>query len=120
MAPLTKARVLFYGLDERADLWADHVEGLGLDGIRFRLHYRNETLHLRVPFIGRHSVHTALRATAVGLALGLTWQEIVEGLQLPQTQLRLVAVRARNGATILDDTYNASPESTLAALKPAG
>lgn len=116
MAPLSKARVFFYGLDERADLWADHVEGLGLDGIRFRLHYRNETLHLRVPLIGRHSVHTVLRATAVGLALGLTWQEIVEGLKLPQTQLRLVAVRARNGATILDDTYNASPESTLAAL----
>ncbi|HSQ26085.1 MAG TPA: UDP-N-acetylmuramoyl-tripeptide--D-alanyl-D-alanine ligase [Anaerolineales bacterium] len=116
MAPLTKARVFFYGLDERADLWADHVEGLGLEGIRFRLHFRNETLHLRVPLIGRHSVHTVLRATAVGLALGLTWQEIVEGLKLPQTQLRLVAVRARNGATILDDTYNASPESTLAAL----
>jgi UDP-N-acetylmuramoyl-tripeptide--D-alanyl-D-alanine ligase len=116
MASLTQAKVFYYGLDERADLWADHVEGLGLEGIRFRLHFRNETLHMRVPLIGRHSVHTALRATAVGLALGLTWQEILEGLRLPQTQLRLVAVRARNGATILDDTYNASPESTLAAL----
>lgn len=116
MASLTQARVFYYGLDENADLWADNVEGLGLDGIRFRLHFHNEILHLRVPLIGRHSVHTALRATAVGLALGLTWQEIVEGLRLPQTQLRLVAVRARNGATILDDTYNASPESTLAAL----
>lgn len=116
MASLTKARVFYYGLDENADLWADNVEGLGLDGIRFRLHFHNETLHLRVPLIGRHSVHTALRAAAVGLALGLTWQEIVEGLRLPQTQLRLVAVRAKNGATILDDTYNASPESTLAAL----
>lgn len=116
MASLTQAKVFYYGLDERADLWADHVEGLGLEGIRFRLHFHNETLHLRVPLIGRHSVHTALRATAVGLTLGLTWQEIIEGLSLPQTQLRLVAVRARNGATILDDTYNASPESTLAAL----
>lgn len=116
MASLTQAKVFYYGLDECADLWADHVEGLGLEGIRFRLHFHNETLHLRVPLIGRHSVHTALRATAVGLTLGLTWQEIIEGLSLPQTQLRLVAVRARNGATILDDTYNASPESTLAAL----
>jgi UDP-N-acetylmuramoyl-tripeptide--D-alanyl-D-alanine ligase len=116
MASQTQAKVFFYGLDEGADLWADSVEGLGLDGIRFRLHFHNETLHLRVPLIGRHSVHTALRATAVGLALGLTWEEIVEGLRLPQTQLRLVAVRAKNGATMLDDTYNASPESTLAAL----
>jgi UDP-N-acetylmuramoyl-tripeptide--D-alanyl-D-alanine ligase len=66
--------------------------------------------------IGRHSVETALRATAVGLVEGLSWQEIVAGLSHGQTQLRLVAVRSRTGALLLDDTYNASPESMLAAL----
>jgi UDP-N-acetylmuramoyl-tripeptide--D-alanyl-D-alanine ligase len=116
MAELTQARVIFYGLDSHADLWADHLESLGLEGIRFRLHYRNEALYIRVPLIGRHSVHTALRAAAVGLAEGLTWQEIIEGLHSQHTQLRLVAVRTESGALILDDTYNASPESTLAAL----
>ena len=116
MASQTRADVFFYGLDPAADLWADGVEGLGLEGIRFRLHYNNEVFHLRVPLIGRHSVHTALRAAAVGLNDGLTWQEIVSSLHSSQTQLRLVAVRAENGALILDDTYNASPESTLAAL----
>ena len=40
--------------------------GAFFHGIRFRLHYRNEVLHLRVPLIGAHSVHTALRAAAVG------------------------------------------------------
>jgi UDP-N-acetylmuramoyl-tripeptide--D-alanyl-D-alanine ligase len=116
MAEQTRARVFFYGLSPEADLWADEVEGLGLDGIRFRLHYRNETLHLRVPLIGRHSVHTALRASAVGLVEGLTWQEIVGGLRSGRAQLRLVAVRSETGATLLDDTYNASPQSTFAAL----
>ena len=116
MADQTRAEVFFYGLDPAADLWADGVEGLGLEGIRFRLHYHREVFHLRVPLIGRHSVHTALRAAAVGLKDGLTWQEIVNGLHSSQTQLRLVAVRAENGALILDDTYNSSPESTLAAL----
>ena len=116
MAGLTEARVIYYGLDPRAELWADNVEGLGLDGIRFRLHYHKEVLYLRVPLIGRHSVHTALRAAAVGLVEGLTWQEIVNGLRSERTQLRLVAVRSETGALILDDTYNASPESTLAAL----
>jgi len=120
MAGLTRARVLFYGLDPQADLWADGVEGMGLEGIRFRIHYRNETLYLRVPLIGRHSVHTALRATAVGLVEELTWQEIVNGLRSGHTQLRLVAVRTKNGALLLDDTYNASPESTLAALNLLG
>lgn len=117
MRTRTRARILTYGLDPEADVWADQIESLGLDGIRFHLHYRRETLHLRVPMLGRHSVHTALRAAAVGLAENLTWQEIVEGLQWPGvTQLRLVAVRGPNNSLILDDTYNASPESVIAAL----
>lgn len=116
MAELTKARVFYYGLNPNADLWADQVEGLGLEGIRFNLHYRHETLHVHIPMIGRHSVHTALRAAAVGLMENLTWQEIIDGLQQRHTQLRLSAVRSENGALLLDDTYNASPESMLAAL----
>lgn len=116
MEEKTRARVFFYGLSAEANLWADGVEGLGLEGIRFRLHYRNETLYVRVPMIGRHSVHTALRAAAVGLVEGLSWQEIFDGLRQGNSQLRLVAVRSNTGALILDDTYNASPESMLAAL----
>jgi len=92
------------------------VVGMGLKGIRFQLHVRNETLHLRVPLIGRHSVHTVLRAAAVGLVEGLAWQEVIDGLNHSFTQLRLATVRATSGALIIDDTYNASPESTLAAL----
>jgi UDP-N-acetylmuramoyl-tripeptide--D-alanyl-D-alanine ligase len=116
MAQQTSAKVFFYGLNPSADLWADYIEGMGLEGIRFRLHYRNEVLHLHVPLIGAHSVQTALRAAAVGLVEDLTWDEIIDGLQQAHTQLRLVTVRTPSGALILDDSYNASPESTLAAL----
>ena len=116
MAEKTKARVFFYGLDSAAELWADEVEGLGLDGIRFHLHYHKEALHVRIPLIGEHSVHTALRAAAVGLVDGLTWQEILDGLRHGHTQLRLAAARSETGALLLDDTYNASPESMIAAL----
>jgi UDP-N-acetylmuramoyl-tripeptide--D-alanyl-D-alanine ligase len=116
MAENTRATVFYYGLSQEANLWADEVEGLGLEGIRFRLHYQGETVNMHIPLIGRHSVHTALRAAAVGLIENLTWQEIVEGLRSEHSQLRLVAVRADSGALLLDDTYNASPQSTLAAL----
>ncbi|MBU0705136.1 MAG: UDP-N-acetylmuramoyl-tripeptide--D-alanyl-D-alanine ligase [Chloroflexi bacterium] len=116
MAQATNARVFYYGLSPEADLWADLIEGLGLDGIRFRLHYGDETLHVKIPLLGQHSVHTALRATAVGLVEGLTWQDIIKGLREPSAQLRLMAVPGPRGATILDDTYNASPASTIAAL----
>jgi UDP-N-acetylmuramoyl-tripeptide--D-alanyl-D-alanine ligase len=116
MADLCIARTFFYGLDPTSDLWADELEGLGLEGIRFQLHYQREIMHVHLPMIGQHSVHTALRAAAVGLADGLTWQEILDGLRQGNSQLRLTVVHTDSGALLLDDTYNASPESMLAAL----
>jgi UDP-N-acetylmuramoyl-tripeptide--D-alanyl-D-alanine ligase len=116
MADLTQASVFYYGMDPSSNLWADEVEGLGLEGIRFKLHYQGETMHVSVPMIGQHSVQTALRAAAVGLVEGLAWQEILDGLHQGHAQLRLTAIRTDSGALLLDDTYNASPESMLAAL----
>jgi len=116
MRGLTRARVFTYGLEPQADLWASDVKSLGLEGMHFQVHTRRETLHLRVPLLGQHSVHTALRAAAVGLVEGLTWQEILDGLQAPSTQLRLMTVTGPNNSLIIDDTYNASPDSMIAAL----
>lgn len=116
MREQTQARVLTFGLSSTNDLWADEIESHGLEGMEFALHYRNAHLHVRVPLLGQHSVHTALAAAAVGLAEGLSWEEILRGLQDVSAQLRLLAVPGKNGITILDDTYNASPPSTLSAL----
>ena len=116
MASKTQARVLFYGLDSGADIWADEIQGQGLKGIRFRMHYHDSSMVLEVPMLGRHSVQTILRASAAGFAEGMTMQEVAEALTASNTQLRLVAVQTRSGALILDDTYNATPESTVAAL----
>ncbi len=116
MSERTQAKVVFYGLSPEADLWASDIRSLGLEGVRFVMHYGDESLYIRVPLLGRHSVHTALRAAAVGLIEDLSWEEIVSGLQSSQSQLRLVAVLGPNGALLLDDTYNAAPPSTIAAL----
>ena len=122
MATMTKAKVFRYGLTPEADLWADEIQGMGMEGIRFRFHYRRpnteqvDSLFVRVPLLGRHSVHTALRAAATGLTEGLSWEEIIEGMQNMPGQLRLVVVPGINGSTVIDDTYNAGPDSTIAAL----
>jgi UDP-N-acetylmuramoyl-tripeptide--D-alanyl-D-alanine ligase len=115
MAAKTKAEVFYYGLDETCDLWANHIESQGLEGIRFRFHHGSETIHAKEPMLGRHSVHTALAAAAVGLVEGQSWEEIMDGLR-GAAQLRLLVVPGLRGSTILDDTYNASPASTIAAL----
>ncbi len=116
MADHTDARVVSYGLDSQADVWADNILSMGLQGIHFRLHHDRDSLNVQVPLLGRHSVHTALRAAAVGLVEGLSWDEIVHGLRGLSSQLRLVAVPGPRNSILLDDTYNSSPESAIAAL----
>ncbi len=116
MAGLTHARVFTYGLNEASDLWADDISSEGLAGIRFRFHYGREAFHVHLPMLGRHSVHTALRGAAVGLVEGLSWTEIITGLQELRGQLRLMVVSGLHETTLIDDTYNASPVSMLAAL----
>ncbi len=109
-------RVVFYGLSPENDLWADEVHSYGLEGLRLRLNHLGQTIHARLPLLGRHSVYGALAAAAVGLHLGLAWDEVISGLRDRSAQLRLMVVPGIHGATILDDTYNASPDSTVAAL----
>lgn len=116
MANVTPARPFFYGLDPAADLYADEIESRGLGGIAFRAHYAGDAVVLKLPLLGRHSVHTALAAAAAGLLLGLGWDAIIDGLRDESAQLRLLAVPSASGATLIDDTYNASPASSLAAL----
>jgi len=116
MAASTKAKIFYYGFSPKADLWADEIEGLGLEGIRCQLHYKAEKLLVKAPLIGRHSVYTLLRAASVALIEGMSWEWIIYALQSSKVQLRLSTVKTTNGALLIDDTYNASPASTLAAL----
>ena len=116
MAPHTQAEIFTYGLDASADLWADNISSMGLEGIAFTMHHQGESWHISVPLLGRHSVHTALRATAAGLAVGMSIDEIIMGLKSTRSQMRLVTVRGPKESLIIDDTYNASPDSVIAAL----
>lgn len=116
MASFTSARVVTYGLTSDADVWADSIEGQGLEGIRLRLHYQNGVKEIETPLLGRHSAHTILRAAACGFVDDMGWDEVIDGLRNPRPQLRLVTVKGPNGVVILDDTYNSSPPSALAAL----
>lgn len=116
MSTRTPAEVVFYGLDPMADLWADSVQSRGLQGIEFDLRRGEKWVHVRMPLLGLHSVHAALAAAAVGHHLGMPLEEIAAGLHEVSTSLRLIVAAGINGSTIVDDSYNASPASTLAAL----
>lgn len=52
MAQKTQAKVFTYGLSPQADLWADEIESMGLEGIRCRMHYQGEAFYVTAPLIG--------------------------------------------------------------------
>lgn len=117
MATLTRARALTYGLEQGCDLRAGDLRSAGLDGLTFTLCYEGATRSLAgVPLLGRHSVYTALAVAAIGLAVGLSLDDVVASLCERHAPVRLVIVPGIAGATVIDDSYNSSPVSSLAAL----
>jgi UDP-N-acetylmuramoyl-tripeptide--D-alanyl-D-alanine ligase len=71
---------------------------------------------VRTPVLGRHGVHNGLAAAAVGLAAGCTLDEIAAGLATGWSAPHRDRLVRAGDVTILDDSYNASPGSVLAAL----
>lgn len=114
----TRARVMTYGLAESSDLRATDIQTRGLEGIRFTAWHEGRAHLVELPLPGAHSALTGLRAAAVGLACGMTWDEILAGLRDPgsEARIRLKVKPGPRGTTLIDDAYNASPESTVAAL----
>lgn len=117
MANRTRARTLLYGRGKECQVRADRVEARGLEGISFVAHASGTTRPLKLPLAGTHFVYAALAALAVALEEGVPFDDVVAALgRAPETQ-RLRQIVLPCGATLLDDTYNASPAATVAALE---
>ncbi len=108
----TKGRLLGFSLERESRF---RGEGLVLDQEgRGHFSLQNYDFHLRVP--GRHNVYNALAAIAVGRLLAVPWGDIQEALAEFAPVAWRSQVRAWQGARLLDDTYNANPDSVAAAL----
>jgi UDP-N-acetylmuramoyl-tripeptide--D-alanyl-D-alanine ligase len=116
MAGATTARVVGYGVADDADVRAENIQSSGLRGVEFDLLHAGARRHVHLPLLGAHSVHAALAAAAVAVEERFSLSEIAEALQGLSPTLRLLVVDGINGSRIVDDSYNASPESVLAAL----
>ncbi len=117
MAQRTRARVLTYGFDETADVSCLAVTSAGFDGMRFRLRLPGQPERpVRLPVLGRHGVHNGLAAAAAGVALGLDPVDIVAGLEQGWHAPHRDALRRIGPWLVVDDTYNAGPDSMASAL----
>ncbi|HYM14069.1 MAG TPA: UDP-N-acetylmuramoyl-tripeptide--D-alanyl-D-alanine ligase [Dehalococcoidia bacterium] len=120
MAERTAAHVLTYGQALKADVRAEQIVSHGLAGVSFTLAHGAERAPVYSRLPGRAMVHNALAAAAAGIVDGMSVEETAKALSEAQVPTRLVAHRGANGSTLLDDTYNASPASMLAALDLLG
>lgn len=105
--------------DPRVRRMADRHDGpVLLYGTADDADVRPEMITATLPILGDHATHTALAAAAAGRALGMDDAAINRGLaQIVPENGRLVRLRGRGESTLIDDTYNASPEATLGALR---
>ena len=117
MASRTGARVVTYGFSDDAEVRASGVESAGADGMAFTLETPNGSVPVRIPTLGRLSVHNALAGAAVGLAAGLSPERVAAALANGWSAPHRGELVRVGGITIVDDSYNASPASVAAALE---
>jgi len=118
IAARTKAQVVRVGLGEKNDWRAKKIR-LDKNGVTFQVAAPEEKFagEYRVSLLGKHQAVNALFAAAIGAELGLTRDEIRDGLVACQPAKMRLNFWEANGVRVLDDSYNANADSTVAALE---
>nr|WP_202885573.1 UDP-N-acetylmuramoyl-tripeptide--D-alanyl-D-alanine ligase [Kribbella sandramycini] len=119
MASRTEQRVLTFGEAEAADVRATDLTLDGEGRPSFTLRIGDFAGAVQLNYVGEHYVSNALGAAAIGYALGLTPEQLATGLTAatPVSAARMEVVERADGVTIINDAFNANPDSTRAALK---
>ena len=109
---------VFYGMAEENHngIYATEVTNLGFEGMEACIHTPGGSFKVNISIPGEHNVYNALAATAVGLELGLSLEEIQKGIELARTIAGRTNLVKANGMNVIDDCYNANPVSMEAAL----
>jgi len=111
-----RAKVITFGINQNADVKATRVEFQGRKGMYFCI---NEEVDIHLPLPGIHSVYNALAAAAVARILGYQWDSIKSGLEKTGSavSLRTEISYLLEGIILINDAYNANPQSMQASLE---
>lgn len=115
--PKVKSKVITFGVINKAAVWAKKIT-VNAPGnkIVFVLVKGQQQRRVTLHTIGKHNVYNALAAASVGFELGLPLNDIVKGLAAFKAVIGRMRMVKKKGLTILDDSYNANPDSMKAAL----
>ncbi len=117
MQQRTVARVLYYGIEDGAEVQAQEIEGDPLQGYSFRLSYQDVNIRIQLQLPGRHGISTALAAASAGFLAGVSPEAMQQALgSLRVTQGRGEVKRGPNGSKLIDDAFKANRQSILAGI----
>ena len=106
-----------YGIENKSEVMAEDIK-LNENHSEFICNLKGEKFKVKVPVGGIHFVYNSLCAATVGNLLGLSVEEIKQGIETFElTKKRMDITELKNGVTIINDSYNASFESMQASLK---
>lgn len=112
----TPYKLVKVGKADGCEYGYENVKDIGTDGIEFTYRYGKISEDIKLPVFGSHNAMNASLAIAAGMELGITPQNAKEGLMNAELTDRRLSVKEKDGITVIDDTYNASPESMRSAL----
>ena len=113
--------ILRCGLSEHCDVRVGEVEDRGIDGIRCAVTTAKARYELSIPAPGKHMVYSAAMAAAIGEYLGETKEEIERGVaSYEPSGSRMHVIALSENRRLLDDCYNAGPQSMAASLRVLG
>ena len=112
-----RKNIIWYGIDNKEDIYADNIISSGLDGEICDIHTKDWTITVKIPIPGRHMVLNAMAAAGAGIAMGLSAEQIKRGIEtFSATKMRMDISTTEKGVKIINDAYNANPVSMKAAL----
>lgn len=118
VATIWRGEKITFGLNKDADISAEEIGMQNSMGISFTLRINENRKKVYLSLAGMHNVYNALAAAAVSRALGIDISIICEGLaSFKSVSGRMEIIRLKNGAFLINDTYNANPASVSAAIK---
>lgn len=111
-----RQRKILYGLSEDCDVRAEQVRSLPDGRTACEILAYGRRLSVTIPAFGRHMIYAALAGAAVGFELGLTDEEIVRGIAAYETVGRRAALTDTGSVLLIDDCYNANPDSSRSGI----
>ena len=110
------ARIVTVGSKGGEDYHLSDIRDRGIEGVQCDVTHGDETVTLKLPVIGAHNLGNAVLAMAIGEVFGITMEESVEALREVETNANRLNVVKGTDYSVINDTYNASPESMKAGI----